>query len=68
MLRMIHRTYQTHSQGTVIIKRLPKIATNPRHRASHPLPTNTTSCLGIEIFRQNHRINAVATQAQPMMV
>ena len=42
-LRMIQRRYQTHSQGMVIIKRLPNIAANPRHRASHPLPTNTTS-------------------------
>jgi len=68
MLRVIHRRYQTASQGIVMIKMLPNTATIPRQRNCQPLPTNSRCSGPRSMFRQSHRIPVEATHAQPMIV
>ena len=46
----------------------PSTNTTVRHSTCHPVPLNTTSRRVPPMLRQIHRIHAVMTHAQPMMV
>lgn len=56
----------THGIGMMRLDRI--AATMPRQRMPRPLPLNTISRRVPSMLRQNQRICAAATQAQPMIV
>src|SRR5205085_12642564 len=59
---------QRYTHGIGIMKPQRNAATMPRQRIPRPLPLKTISRRVPSMLRQNQRIWAAATQAQPMMV